>query len=826
MALHILLADDSLPAQNMGKKILVDAGYDVTTVSNGLEALRKIADTVPDIAILDIFMPGYTGLEVCQKLRNSLATSTLPVILTVGKLEPYRAEDGERVRSNAVIVKPFAAAELISAVRSLVGGPPPAAPEHSPAHDPLEHAPFTGGFAAPLESSTPAGAPLQDEAAPDELADEPLFTYGSTLATETEPLRSNMDGGYGAEPLLSGEDAGGPQSLMFNPDAAHTPFSASATDLLPSLAAEKNDEESPFSEFDLQSSESVYSGAVDLSGAVEQHESADILSPDGDSIQEMTEPLTTSESGANVDASPPLASVPAEAAPANVALDPLLDISQPEVPPSILDRSVLEVGEPPELLTSDFPAPATATEQEEPLGPEEEARRKAFEDLFNSPDLPPLEESPAIASEMHSDILPSISTKHATETSDIQPDPELEPLGETFSSVYAEPSSTLSTGAELNLLEEEDERRAIGSIPDRDVLFEHSQESASQVTDAPAEDLLTFDGEQFPSQDVTPLEIEKKAASVEFVPQVQGILTHASAPEPNVAPLEEDVTPTASQTAPPEEQTPHVEPEPATEAASAAVEHLPAAEPEPVPEAVAPEQAVPEHSALATPEAKPEAVAPEHAAPEDIPAAESEHTSSHSVLPSFAELATGAGIAAAFPTLSHLAHLVESEARHAFASPEPAHIEPEAHMVEPSAVAASPAASIDSIPVPKAEEELPEPIAAAPESIAAEPAHALEVETLAATPEVVHSEPLVSEPELHPVAATEPEKASIDEPPAPEAKQHPDEPEIASVAAAHSSDTTTRSAEAERVHQAVERVFDRFKPLLVAAIVRELARHD
>ena len=123
MALKVLLADDSVPAQNMGKKILTDAGYEVLAVSNGLEALKKIADSVPDIAILDIFMPGYTGLEICSRLRGNTVTAELPVILTVGKLEPYRPEDGEKVHSNAVIVKPFASNELLSAVRSLVGLP-------------------------------------------------------------------------------------------------------------------------------------------------------------------------------------------------------------------------------------------------------------------------------------------------------------------------------------------------------------------------------------------------------------------------------------------------------------------------------------------------------------------------------------------------------------------------------------------------------------------------------------------------------------------------------------------------------------------------------
>ena len=71
MALKILLADDSMTAQNMGKKILVDAGYEVIAVSNGAAAIKKIAEHKPDIIILDIYMPGYTGLEVCERVKNA-----------------------------------------------------------------------------------------------------------------------------------------------------------------------------------------------------------------------------------------------------------------------------------------------------------------------------------------------------------------------------------------------------------------------------------------------------------------------------------------------------------------------------------------------------------------------------------------------------------------------------------------------------------------------------------------------------------------------------------------------------------------------------------
>lgn len=117
MALKILLADDSMTAQNMGKKILTDAGYDVVAVSNGAAAVKKIAEISPHLCILDIYMPGYTGLEVCEKVKGSSVTARMPVLLTVGKMEPYKPEEGARVRADGVIVKPFEASELLRAVQ-------------------------------------------------------------------------------------------------------------------------------------------------------------------------------------------------------------------------------------------------------------------------------------------------------------------------------------------------------------------------------------------------------------------------------------------------------------------------------------------------------------------------------------------------------------------------------------------------------------------------------------------------------------------------------------------------------------------------------------
>jgi len=119
LARKILLADDSVTAQNMGRKILADAGYEVITVNNGSAALKKIAEHKPDLIILDVYMPGYSGLEVCQRLKEAQESSRVPVLLTVGKLEPFKPEEAKRVRADGYIVKPFEASELLSALSKL-----------------------------------------------------------------------------------------------------------------------------------------------------------------------------------------------------------------------------------------------------------------------------------------------------------------------------------------------------------------------------------------------------------------------------------------------------------------------------------------------------------------------------------------------------------------------------------------------------------------------------------------------------------------------------------------------------------------------------------
>jgi len=119
MELRILLADAGVTAQKMGKRILVAAGYDAITVSNGLAAVKQIAALHPDIVLLDLYLPGLTGIEVCEKTKAAPETERMPVVLTVGRVDPFRADEGLRVKADGLIIKPFEVKTLISTVEKL-----------------------------------------------------------------------------------------------------------------------------------------------------------------------------------------------------------------------------------------------------------------------------------------------------------------------------------------------------------------------------------------------------------------------------------------------------------------------------------------------------------------------------------------------------------------------------------------------------------------------------------------------------------------------------------------------------------------------------------
>jgi len=161
VGLRILLADGSVTVQNTGKKILNAAGYDVLTVSNGLAAARQIAERHPDIVLLDVFLPGQSGTDLCERTKENPETARTPVLLTVGQMEPFRLEEGNKVRADGLIVKPFETKSLIIAVERV------APPLHLPKPEPPKNI-LTQSLSSPLPRAVPGSGPRIEDKTPGE----------------------------------------------------------------------------------------------------------------------------------------------------------------------------------------------------------------------------------------------------------------------------------------------------------------------------------------------------------------------------------------------------------------------------------------------------------------------------------------------------------------------------------------------------------------------------------------------------------------------------------------------------------------------------------
>jgi CheY-like chemotaxis protein len=120
----LLLADDSVTIREIVERTFTDEGFDVTTVTNGEDAMWKFTEVEPDIVILDVNMPEPTGYKICEMIKQDETTRHLPVLLVVGSYEPFDQNEAERVGADGFLTKPFhSIRDLIVRVEELIGKP-------------------------------------------------------------------------------------------------------------------------------------------------------------------------------------------------------------------------------------------------------------------------------------------------------------------------------------------------------------------------------------------------------------------------------------------------------------------------------------------------------------------------------------------------------------------------------------------------------------------------------------------------------------------------------------------------------------------------------
>jgi len=116
----VLVADDDEDILQLVSFRLERAGYTVVTAGDGQQALAAARQHQPDLAVLDVMMPGLNGYEVTRQLRADPATAAIPVILLTARVQEADVSRGFEAGADDYLRKPFSPQELRSRVQALL----------------------------------------------------------------------------------------------------------------------------------------------------------------------------------------------------------------------------------------------------------------------------------------------------------------------------------------------------------------------------------------------------------------------------------------------------------------------------------------------------------------------------------------------------------------------------------------------------------------------------------------------------------------------------------------------------------------------------------
>jgi DNA-binding response OmpR family regulator len=119
----IVVADDSMTILAMTSSRLERAGYDIVTATRGDDALRLVQEHRPRLVLLDVEMPGLSGVEVTRLIRADETLAGTSIVLLTSLSEETDIATGIEAGADAYLTKPFSPQELQTQVEKLIGTP-------------------------------------------------------------------------------------------------------------------------------------------------------------------------------------------------------------------------------------------------------------------------------------------------------------------------------------------------------------------------------------------------------------------------------------------------------------------------------------------------------------------------------------------------------------------------------------------------------------------------------------------------------------------------------------------------------------------------------
>jgi DNA-binding response OmpR family regulator len=116
----VLVADDDPDVRDLVIFKLEQSGFEVTAAEDGPEALAAAREQLPDVAVLDISMPGMSGLDVCRLLRAEPATRRMLIVMLTARAQESDLDTGFTSGADDYVVKPFSPRELVTRLQALL----------------------------------------------------------------------------------------------------------------------------------------------------------------------------------------------------------------------------------------------------------------------------------------------------------------------------------------------------------------------------------------------------------------------------------------------------------------------------------------------------------------------------------------------------------------------------------------------------------------------------------------------------------------------------------------------------------------------------------
>lgn len=130
--MHILIAEDDADIADLIAHYLTKAGWSPHVTSAGDEALAYLRSHPVDVMVLDLMLPGLSGLDVCRAIRADRATAGLPVIMLTARTDEADRVKGLDLGADDYVAKPFSPNELIARIRAVTRRTRPAPEEPGP----------------------------------------------------------------------------------------------------------------------------------------------------------------------------------------------------------------------------------------------------------------------------------------------------------------------------------------------------------------------------------------------------------------------------------------------------------------------------------------------------------------------------------------------------------------------------------------------------------------------------------------------------------------------------------------------------------------------